>query len=292
MKRATLILGLACGACGASSPSSATSDHARPPAAAPAPVAPDPALLAVLGGPARRDKERARDAARHPAETLTFFGVRADSRVVELWPGGGWYTAILGPYLRDRGLLAVTYFDANGDPNSADAKENAELLEESAEILARLAATPAAFDKVAHQQISPPNLVLGPDGSADFVLTFRNIHNWIQAGYAAQVFQAAARVLKPGGVLGVEEHRASRELTLNEMNDSGYVSEAYVIKLAEAAGLRLDARSEINANPRDTKDHPHGVWSLPPTYMGKDVDRDKLAAIGESDRMTLRFRKP
>jgi len=248
--------------------------------------------VAVLSGPARTDKERARDAARHPAETLSFFGVRPDAHVVELWPGGGWYTAILGPYLRERGLLAVTYFDAKGDPNSAAAKENAELLQDSVALLARLAATPAAFDKVAHQAISPPNVVLGPDGSADFVLTFRNIHNWIQAGYAAQVFQAAAHVLKSGGVLGVEEHRASRELTLAEMNDSGYVSEAYVIKLAEAAGLKLEARAEINANPRDTKDHPNGVWSLPPTYAGKDVDRDKFAAIGESDRMTLRFRKP
>jgi len=287
MKRATLILGLACGACGAPSPSPAAPDHARaaPAASASEPAAPDPALLAAISGTVRTDKERARDAARHPAETLTFFGVRPDSRVVELWPGGGWYTAILGPYLRERGQLTITHFDPNGDPESYDTKE-------SKQILDRLAAAPAAFGKVSGQQIAPPNVVLGPEGSADVVLTFRNIHNWIEAGYDAQVFGAIARVLRPGGVLGVEEHRASRELTLKEMNESGYVSEAHVIQLAEAAGLKLEARSEINANAKDTKDHPHGVWSLPPSYQGKDVDRDKFTAIGESDRMTLRFRKP
>jgi predicted methyltransferase len=242
-------------------------------------------LLAAIQGAARTDKERARDPARHPLETLAFFGVRPESHVVELWPGGGWYTAILAPYLRERGQLAITHFDPGGDPENYDVKE-------SKALLARLASQPAVFDKVVRQRIAPPSIALGPDASADVVLTFRNIHNWIEAGYDAQVFQAIARVLKRGGVLGVEEHRAGRELTLKEMNDTGYVTEAHVIQLAEAAGLRLEARSEINANPRDTKDHPNGVWSLPPSYAGKDVDRDKFAAIGESDRMTLRFRKP
>jgi len=285
MKRTALMLGLL--ACG-SHPSSSPTPRDPALAASPAvtvrtPTAPDPALRAAIAGPARSDKERARDGARHPAETLAFLGVQPTSHVVELWPGGGWYTAILAPYLRDRGQLTITHFD----PTRGETEDE----REAKAILARLDQTPEVFGKVARQQIATPNVVLGPDASADVVLTFRNVHNWVEAGYAAQVFQAIARVLKPGGVLGVEEHRASRELTLKEMNETGYLPEAYVIGLAQAAGLELEARSEINANPRDTKDHPNGVWSLPPTYQGKDVDRDKFTAIGESDRMTLRFRK-
>jgi predicted methyltransferase len=285
MKRATLIaLGLSTSlyACGAppKTPAAAPTSSAEAP-----PAAPDPALVAAINGSARTDKERARDGARHPAETLSFFGVKPDSRVVELWPGGGWYTAILAPYLRDRGVLTITHFDPGVEPDKEDAKE-------ARFILGRLDKTPEAFDKVARQQIAAPGFTLGADGSADVVLTFRNIHNWIEAGTDAQVFAAIARVLKPGGVLGVEEHRAARELSQKEMNDTGYVSEAHVIELAKAAGLVLDARSDINANPKDTKDYPNGVWSLPPTYAGKDVERDRFTAIGESDRMTLRFRKP
>jgi len=253
------------------------------------PTAPDPALLAAIRGPARSEarteKERARDGARHPLETLTFFGLRADAHVVELWPGGGWYTAILAPYLRDRGQLAVTHFDPAGAPESEDTQE-------AKATLARLDRSPDAFDKVVRLPIAPPRISLGPDGSADIVVTFRNVHNWITAGYDAQVFQAIARVLKPGGILGVEEHRAVGDSTDKQIGDTGYVPEARVVRLAEAAGLVLEARAEINANPRDTRDHPNGVWSLPPTFAGKDVDRDKFAAIGESDRMTLRFRKP
>jgi len=287
MKRTALMLGLlACGSHPSSSPAPrdpAPTATASSPVTVRTPTAPDPALRAAIAGPARTDRERARDAARHPAETLAFLAVQPTAHVVELWPGGGWYTAILAPYLRDRGQLTITHFD----PTKGETEDE----REAKAILARLDQTPEVFGKVVRQQIATPNVVLGPDGSADVVLTFRNVHNWVEAGYAAQVFQAIARVLKPGGVLGVEEHRASRELTLKEMNETGYLSEAYVIALAQAAGLELEARSEINANPRDTKDHPNGVWSLPPTYAGKDVDRAKFAAIGESDRMTLRFRK-
>jgi predicted methyltransferase len=291
MKRIALLLCLsACEAHptpppGSPAPGAANTGADRAAAASPAaaPV-PDAALLAALDGPARTAKEKARDPARHPAQTLAFFGLRPDCHVVELWPGGGWYTAILAPYLRASGELVITHFDPAADPESEDAAE-------ARAILTRLDATPGVFDKVVRRRIAAPAFSLGPDGSADVVLTFRNVHNWIQARYEVQVFRAIARVLKLGGVLGVEEHRGAPGLSDDATDRTGYVSEARIIELAAAAGLVLEARSEINANPRDTKDHPHGVWSLPPTYQGKDVDRDKYTQIGESDRMTLRFRK-
>jgi predicted methyltransferase len=239
----------------------------------------------ALTNVARTDRERARDAARHPVETLTFFGLRDDATVVELWPGGGYYTAILAPVLAARGKLVPTHFDPAGDPKSEDTQDAHYLLD-------RLAKTPAVFGKVAPQQISVPQVTLGPDASADFVLTFRNVHNWIDEGYADKVFAAAARVLKSGGVLGVEEHRGKPGMTTKQISDSGYVPEDVVIQLATAAGLRLAGRSEVNANPKDTKDYPKGVWSLPPTFAEKTVNHDKYAAIGESDRMTLKFVKP
>ncbi len=243
-----------------------------------------PAIRASLAGNQRKDTERARDGARHPLETLAFFGLRGDANVVELWPGGGYYTAILAPVLADRGKLVVTHFDPQGDPASEDTQEAQATLQ-------RLAGAPAAFGKVATKQISANDFCFGPDASADFVLTFRNVHNWIDGGYADRVFAAAARVLKPGGVLGVEEHRGAPGMTTQQIRDTGYVPEDVVVELAAHAGLRLAARSEVNANPRDTKDYPHGVWSLPPTLAGKDVDRARYVAIGESDRMTLRFVK-
>jgi predicted methyltransferase len=279
-------------------PQSAASPAALTPAAAtvaasPAAAAPvsdgtasGAALFAgALAGSVRTDRERARDAARHPAETLAFFGVKESSTVVELWPGGGYYTAILAPTLAAKGKLAITHFDPAGDPKS-------ENTEETHYILDRLAKTPDAFGKVERRQIATPNVTLGPDGSADFVLTFRNIHNWIEDGYADKVFAAAAKVLKSGGVLGVEEHRGRPGMTTKEIQKSGYVPEETVIQLAQAAGFKLADRSEVNANPKDTKDYPQGVWSLPPTFAEKAVNHDKYAAIGESDRMTLKFVKP
>jgi predicted methyltransferase len=242
-------------------------------------------LHAALAGSVRTDKERARDAARHPQETLAFFGVREDANVVELWPGGGYYTAILAPVLRDHGKLTVTHFDPNGDPKDEDTSE-------AKAIVGRLAKDPAVFGKVAEQQIKAPAIDLGPAASADFVLTFRNVHNWIELGYADKVFAEAFRVLKPGGVLGVEEHRGRPGMTLKEVKETGYVPEDMLIELATRAGFKLDARSEVNANARDTKDYPMGVWSLPPVFAEKDKNHDKYAAIGESDRMTLRFVKP
>jgi len=288
----TLALSFACAtaACGGSAPTPQTPPPA-PATAVPAPLsgspspADDAAIRDALANPARTDKERARDGARHPAETLAFFGVREGSTVVELWPGGGYYTAILAPLLAPHGKLAPTHFDPKGDPKDEDTQDARYLLD-------RLAKTPAVFGHVTPQQIALSQLSFGPDGSADFVLTFRNVHNWIDGGYADKVFAAAARVLKSGGVLGVEEHRGKPGMTVKEMSKTGYVPEDTVVQLAQAAGLRLAGRAEINANPKDTKDYPHGVWSLPPTFAGKDVDREKLAQIGESDRMTLRFVKP
>ncbi|WP_394839728.1 methyltransferase [Pendulispora rubella] len=239
----------------------------------------------ALAGPQRPDKEKARDIYRHPAETLAFFGVKPESKVVELWPGGGWYTAVLAPVVRGHGKLTVT----SADPAVATGfqKESAE------KYAARLRETPAAFDQVEVRYINAPSvLTLGPEGSADVVLTFRNVHNWMKGGFADKVFAAAFQVLKKGGVLGVEEHRAPAGTTTEKSIETGYVTEDTVIQFAKAAGFVLDAKSEVNANPKDTKDYPKGVWTLPPTLQLGDEGREKYLAIGESDRMTLRFKKP
>jgi predicted methyltransferase len=158
---------------------------------------------------------------------------------------------------------------------------------------AMLAANPALYDRVVLTELGPPDSVaVAPAGSADAVLTFRNMHNWMGHGNDVKVMQAAFAALKPGGVLGVVEHRAAAGATPEQVKDSGYMTEEMVIKAAEAAGFVLEAKSEINANPRDTRDHPKGVWTLPPSLALGDTDREKYLAIGESDRMTLRFRKP
>ena len=227
-----------------------------------------------------RAESRPRDAHRHPLETLTFFGLKDDMTVVELYPGRGWYTEILAPVLRDRGRLVVTNWNpvTNQFGASLDRK---------------LKASPALYDKVNMVVIDPPKSIpLGPDGSADLVLTFRNIHNWLDDGDTAAIFAAAFKVLKSGGTLGVVEHRAASGTTLAHMQQTGYVTEDKAIELANAAGFQLTEKSEINANPRDTKNHPNGVWSLPPSLRGGDVDKAKYLAIGESDRMTLKFKKP
>jgi predicted methyltransferase len=243
-------------------------------------------LQVAVASSDRPADEVARDKWRHPVETLEFFGLRDSMTVVELWPGGGWYTAILAPVLADKGKLVVTNMDPNGpadDHSTQMAKQYA----------SRLASKPNDFARVEVRVIHPPaDVTLGPDGSADAVLTFRNVHNWVGAGIADKVFAAAFRVLKPGGVLGVEEHRARSDADPTKAGDTGYVPEAFVIDLAQKAGFRLDGRSEINANPKDTKDWPKGVWTLPPVLRLGDQDRAKYEAVGESDRMTLRFRKP
>ena len=260
-------------------------DQRAEPAAAPPPAVADPTaakLQAALAGGHRAEKNRARDVYRHPAETLTFFGLRDDMTVVELWPGGGWYTEILGPVLKEKGKLIVTGNDPNGPPDAPAtkrAKEYADGLASKADVLG----------KVQLAVIAPPEkLELGPPASADLVMTFRNLHGWLNGKYADKVFAAAFAVLKPGGVLGLEEHRGNP----GQDPKTGYVEETVAIRLAEAAGFKLVEKSEINANPKDTKDYEQGVWTLPPSYRLGDKDRAKYAAIGESDRMTLKFVKP
>lgn len=244
------------------------------------------ALEAAVAGEHRSEKNRARDVYRHPVETLLFFGIEPDMTVVELYPGGGgWYTEILAPFLRDRG----TYYSASYDPESSSDyyRKNAKAY------LDKLAADPATYGKVKVTVLAPPDKVdIAPAGSADLVLTFRNIHNWMSQGQAETVFAAAYRALKPGGVFGVEEHRGKPGSVQDPKAESGYVNEDYVIDLAKKVGFELAGRSEINANPKDTKDHPDGVWNLPPTLRAGETDKEKYLAIGESDRMTLKFVKP
>ncbi|BEU27616.1 methyltransferase [Paraburkholderia sp. 22B1P] len=242
---------------------------------------------AAINGSQRSSQARARDVYRHPKETLQFFDLGPTQAVLEIAPGGGWYTDILAPYLRNAGQLY-----------------EAQYLSTSVDLAAEDSATDAAYRrKLANAPSVYGNIVVGTLHAGQFngfdsnerfdrVLTFRNIHNWIKDGQFDANLRAFYGALKHGGELGVEEHRARPGTTEQQMIDSGYVTEAFVIEHAKAAGFVLLARSEINANPKDTKDYPHGVWSLPPTYQGGDVDRSRFAAIGESDRMTLKFVKP
>jgi predicted methyltransferase len=245
------------------------------------------ALAAAIASPARAAKFVQRDVYRHPLETLRFFGLRPDQTVVEIWPGQGWYMEILAPYLHDRGK----YYAAIEAPDIAGASK--ETQENAAALRKRIAGDPARLGKVITTELHPPQLTeICPPGTADVVLTFRNVHNWIEAGNQQEQFNAFFKALKPGGVLGVVEHRAKPGTSLEQMSKSGYVDEAYLKKLAETAGFRFVAESPVNNNPKDTKDYPEGVWTLPPTLALGDKDREKYLAIGESDRMTLKFIKP
>ncbi len=239
----------------------------------------DAALDAALHAPTRTPENVERDRYRHPRETLSFLGIRPGMTVVEIWPGAGWYTEILAPYLASRG----TYYAA------APADRGSET------VATKLKSDPASYGKV--KLITFPADAKGttvPDGTADLVLTFRNVHNWVMAGddTAAQAFRDFYRMLKPGGVLGVVDHRLPEGAADDRQKTSGYVKESTVKRLAEQAGFKLDATSEVNANPKDSKDYPQGVWTLPPTLKLGEQDRARYLAIGESDRMTLRFVKP
>ncbi len=245
----------------------------------------DPALQAAISGDQRSPENVRRDAHRHPGETLAFFGIRPDMQLIELWPGGGWYTEILAPYLRDRGHLTAASFGAD-NPVPFRARYHRKFMD-------KLKASPAVYDRVSVITLDPPQRAdLGPANSADMVLTFRNLHNWINDDALEAVFQAVYRVLKPGGIFGVVEHRGIVGADVKASSRQGYVPEAYVIETLEKIGFLLAGRSELNANPKDDKQHPKGVWTLPPSYRLGDTDRAKYAAIGESDRMTLKFVKP
>lgn len=241
----------------------------------------------AMWGDHRSEANIARNRYRHPVGTLDFFGLRADMTVMEIWPGAGWYTEVLAPVLRESGKLVVATWDPEVEGQPGYRYELPEQMRQA------FAARPDVYEQVEVVHYSPPESAsLGAAGSVDMVVTFRNTHGWVNHGQAGAVYAEFARVLKPGGVLGVVQHRAADGADAAGTARSGYVSEAAVIALAEAAGLVLEARSEINANPKDTKDHPEGVWTLPPSFRLGEKDRETYAAIGESDRMTLRFRKP
>ncbi len=238
---------------------------------------------AVLAGANRSAANKARDVYRHPAQTLAFFGVKPGDTVVEIAPSGGWYTEILAPYLRDKGVYIAAHNDPDAGANSTAGLER---------FKAKLATAPDLYGKVRITAFGKGAYAIAPRGSADVVLSFRNVHNWYMAGYAPEAFKAFFAALKPGGVLGIVEHRLPEDKPDAMMLESGYMKTSYVKKIAEAAGFKLVASSEINANPRDSHDWPKGVWTLPPTYENGDKDKAKYAAIGESDRMTLKFVKP
>jgi predicted methyltransferase len=244
----------------------------------------DPKLEAAVDSDFRSAADKARDPYRHPLQTLTFFGLKPNMTVVELWPFGGWYTQILAPYLHDHGML----YAAAMDPDSTAPEDK----RYNAEFEAMLAAHPQVYDRVKMTVLAPGKMQIAPDGTADLAVTFRNIHNWAWAGMEKDVFAAAFRALKPGGTLGVEEHRNDDANFVPKTPGQAYVGEQYAIDLIQSAGFRLVGQSNVNRNPKDTKDYPKGVWTLPPTYAEGDKDRARYAAIGESDRFTLRFVKP
>jgi predicted methyltransferase len=245
-----------------------------------------PDWQAALQGEHRSAAHKQRDSYRHPRETLKFFGLREDMTVVEISPGGsGWYTEILAPLLQDKGTLYAAHSALN-PPHPYYRKS-------LGKFLLKLGETPDLYNSVVVTQLQPPiALEAAPPGSADMVLTFRNIHNWVKAGTAAEVLHSAYMALKPGGILGIVEHRAKAGTDLEVMKKSGYVTEGVTIELAGAAGFELVGSSEINANPKDTADHPKGVWTLPPNLGMGDEKREHYMSIGESDRMTLKFVKP
>ena len=248
-------------------------------------------IAEAVAGAWRLPADKARDGWRHPVETLTFWGLQPGMTVVEFWPGAGWYTDILAPFLAEtNGKL----YAANLEPGDEAAARIVEAYK------AKLAAGKKLYGDVEVTAFGPTSGPVAPDGSADLVLFLRNLHNWMAAGIADKAFKAAFAALKPGGVLGIEEHRAESGKVQDVLAADGYVQVAYALQLAQEAGFKLAAQSEINANPKDTKDHPFGVWTLPPTRLSAPrgqppkpgFDHTKFDAIGESDRMTLKLVKP
>ena len=303
MKRVSAIIvgAFALTACGGGG--GAESQDTSPPTEAPLPsedareVSAADLMQAAIDGDWRTDDARARDDWRNPAETLAFFGVEPDDTVLEIWPGRGWYSNILAPYLNSGGgkLIAVTWDIENVAEDRRDRYQQA-----IDRYKAYFEAKPDTFGTLGYAALSAESGPLGEPGSADAVLTFRNVHNWMASGYEAKVFADAFAVLKPGGVLGVVEHRLPSSDLQDPEAKSGYVHEDYVKALAANAGFEFAGASEVNANPADTADHPFGVWTLPPVSRTADregntpdgFDAQAYQTIGESDRMTLKFVKP
>jgi predicted methyltransferase len=242
----------------------------------------DEALGKAIAAPTRTPALVERDKYRHPQAELEFFGIRPDMTVVEIAPGGGYWTEILAPYLHDKGTYYTAITPRTASERAAQSYDNWKK---------KLDANPA-YSKVKISELGGGTFNPAPKGSADMVLTFRNVHNWMGAGVADQVFASFFKALKPGGVLGVEEHRARNDQPQDPKAANGYVREDYTIELAQKAGFKYVGKSEILANPRDTKDWPKGVWTLPPTLTLGEQDREKYLAIGEADNFVLKFEKP
>lgn len=248
------------------------------------------AVDAAINGDHRTDAHKARDAARKPREVLEFLGFRSDMTVVEIWPGGGWYTQILAPALKADGAL----YAAGADPNDPYGFQRRGL----GTFLKMMGDSPDLYRHVVVTTMSLPYKIdVAPKGSADMVVTFRNVHNWFMdlfggGKYAVLPFQAMYDALKPGGTLGVIDHRWPDPATEDPVAANGYVSKERTIAMAESVGFKLVAESDILANPRDTRDHERGVWSLPPNFSAGEKNRERYAEIGESDRFLLKFVKP
>jgi predicted methyltransferase len=237
-------------------------------------------LEQAIAGEHRSEKNKARDEFRHPKETLEFFGFNPSMTVVEITPGGGWYTEILAPAVKGQGKLYGAHYPDTNEDN---------YFSKSRKALVKKLASDNVFSEVELTNFVPRKASdLAPAGTADLVLTFRNLHNWRETG-VDQVFKDAYKALKKGGVLGVVEHRLPEGV--DPKKAMGYVSQSKTIEQAEAAGFTLAASSEVNANAKDTAVYPKGVWTLPPVLRLKEQDKAKYMAIGESDRMTLKFVK-
>ncbi len=236
----------------------------------------------AVASPDRAAAFKARDAARHPAEELAFFGLKPNMTVVELWPGSGYWSEILGPYLAASGKYYVA------QPPAGDKEED----EGIAKWRARMAGHKDRVGKITETTLGKDRYDIAPPNSADLVLTFRNLHNWVNGGYADAALAACFRALKPGGILGVEDHRGRNDKPQDPKAESGYLRQDYAVALAKKAGFELVDSSEINANPKDTKDWVDGVWTLPPSLSQGDKDRARYMAIGEADNFVLKFRKP
>lgn len=242
-------------------------------------------LKEVIAGEHRQDKNKLRDQYRHPLQTLRFFDIREDMTVVEVWPGSGWYSEILAPFLKEQGVLYLAHFSS--DSKVPYFQKSAQLFKD------RIKADPSIYGRAQVTVFEPPEVLrMAVRGTVDRVLTFRNIHNWMKSGQLQSALEAFFEVLKPGGILGVVEHRETPGHILDRQARTGYVSESYLRTMAEKAGFRFLASTGVNANPQDNHDHPEGVWTLPPRLKLQEQDREKYLLIGESDRMTLTFIKP